>query len=61
MEYNKEDLNWLIKKTEDCSNRYMEAEEFIIFEVLLKNWWQRLFMKKKAIKFLEDRNEKYKF
>ena len=30
MEYTKTDLNWLMKKTEDCSERYMEAEKFIL-------------------------------
>ena len=30
MEYSKSDLNWLMNKTEQCSERYMEAEMFIL-------------------------------
>ena len=42
MEYTKTDLNWLMKKTEDCSERYMEAEKFIL-EIAEMKWYQRVF------------------
>ena len=43
MEYTKTDLNWLMKKTEDCSERYMEAEKFIL-EIAEMKWYQRVFL-----------------
>jgi hypothetical protein len=59
MEYTKSDLNWLMNKTEQCSERYMEAEQFIIELATLK-WYQRLFMNRRILKFLNSRG-KYKF
>ena len=40
MEYSKSDLNWLMNKTEQCSERYMEAEKFIL-ELAEMNWYQQ--------------------
>lgn len=59
MEYNKEDLNWLMKKTEDCSNRYMEAEQFLI-EIAKMKWYQKFFLTMKILRFLNSR-KKYNF
>jgi hypothetical protein len=59
MEYTKNDLNWLMKKTEDCSERYMEAEQFIL-EIASMKWYHRFFLLKKILRFLESRN-KYNF
>jgi hypothetical protein len=59
MEYTKSDLNWLMKKTEACSNRYMEAEKFIL-EITEMSWWKRLFLNRKILKFLNSRS-KYGF
>lgn len=59
MEYNKEDLNWLMQKTEDCSNRYMEAEQFLI-EIAKMKWYQKFFLTMKILNFLNSR-KKYNF
>ncbi len=50
MEYTKTDLNWLMKKTEDCSERYMEAEKFIL-EIAEMKWYQRVFLWRKILRF----------
>ena len=59
MEYTKIDLNWLIKKTEDCSERYMEAEKLIL-EIAEMKWYQRVFLWRKILRFLNSRS-KYNF
>lgn len=59
MEYSKSDLNWLMTKTEQCSERYMEAEKFIL-ELAEMKWYQRMFCFGKILKFLKSR-DKYKF
>lgn len=59
MENNKFYFDWLLIKTEQCSNRYIEAEKFII-ELSEMNLFQRLFCNGKIIKFLESR-KKYNF
>ena len=59
MEYTKTDLNWLMKKTEDCSERYMEAEKFIL-EIAEMKWYQRVFLWRKILRFLSSRS-KYNF
>lgn len=59
MEYSKSDLNWLMKKTEDCSERYMEAEQFIL-ELASMPWYKRAFSFWKIMKFINSRS-KYKF
>lgn len=48
-----------MKKTEDCSERYIEAEQFIL-EIASMKWYHRFFLLKKILKFLESRN-KYNF
>ena len=50
---------WLMKKTEDCSNRYMEAEKFIL-EIAEMKWYQRVFLWRKILRFLNSRS-KYNF
>lgn len=55
----KTDLNWLIKKTEQCSERYIEAEKFIL-ELAEMKWYQKMFCLNKILKFIESR-KKYKF
>lgn len=52
----KQDLNWLMSRYEQCSDRYMEAEKFIMD----LNWIERLFCSRKIKKFLQSR-EKFKF
>lgn len=59
MEYSKTDLNWLMNKAEQCSDRYIEAETFII-EIAKMKWYQRIFCLRKILKFMESR-KKYKF
>ena len=59
MEYSKTDLNWLMNKTEKCSERYVEAEKFIL-EIAEMKWYQRLFCSKKIMNFLMSR-DKYGF
>ncbi len=59
MEYTKSDLNWLMKKTEDCSDRYMEAEMFILKMAQMK-WYQRVFLIIKILRFMNSRS-KYNF
>ena len=59
MEYSKSDLNWLMNKTEQCSERYMEAEKFIL-ELAEMKWYQRIFCLGKILKFLNSR-DKYEF
>ena len=52
-------MNWLINKCEKCSDRYIEAENFIL-EIAEMKWYQRIFLNKKILKFLKSR-EKYGF
>ena len=59
MKNNKESLNWLLTHTENCSIRYIEAEQFIL-DLLLIPFYKRIFIYKKILKFLKSR-EKYKF
>ena len=59
MEYTKTDLNWLMKKTEDGSERYMEAEKLIL-EIAEMKWYQRFFLWRKILRFLNSRS-KYNF
>ena len=56
----KEGLQWLMNKSVQCSDRYMEAETFIM-EISNMSFFKRLFLTKKIIKFFESREEKYKF
>jgi len=59
MKPKKNNLDWLMKKAEDCSTRYLEAEEFLM-EVLKVPWWKKIFLTERILKFLKSRN-KYKF
>ena len=44
-------------KTEQLTERYIEAEQFI----MNLNWFERLFCSRKITKFLKSRTEKYNF
>lgn len=59
MDANKEGLKWLLEKTEKCSERYIESEQFIM-GILNMKWYQRIFLSKKIITFLKNRS-KYNF
>ena len=54
-----EGLSWLLSKYENASDRYMEAEDFIL-EIAEMKWYKRLFCYKKIMAFLNSRS-KYKF
>jgi hypothetical protein len=54
-----DNLNWLVVKAEKCSDRYMEAEDFIL-QIAKMKWYQRLFCYKKIMLFLNSRS-KYNF
>jgi hypothetical protein len=56
---NKQDLNWLMDKTDKYQERYMEAERFIM-ELLKMKWYERIFCVGKILEFLNSR-KKYKF
>lgn len=53
----KVELEWLMKKYENCSERYIEAEKFI----LNLKWYERIFVSRKILKFLKERTIKYNF
>jgi len=53
------DLGWLMKAIDERSERYMEAERFII-ELAEMSWWKRALAFSKIIKFLKSR-DKYSF
>lgn len=53
------DLSWLLSKYENASDRYMEAEEFIL-QIAEMKWYQRMFCFKKIMLFLNSRS-KYNF
>lgn len=57
--YTKSEIIWLVTKTEQCSERYMEAEQFIL-EMAGLSWFQRIFAFSKLKSFLSSRS-KYKF
>lgn len=57
--YTSTDINWLLTKYEQCSERYMEAET-IIATVCTIPWWKLLFIRSKLLNFLISR-KKYKF
>lgn len=59
MEVQKSDLKWLMDKVDSCSQRYVESENFML-DVLSMNFFQRLFIRRKALKFLKER-KKYNF
>ena len=60
MKYNKEDLNWLMRFGETRSERFMEAERFLI-EIAEMRWYQRICLARKILKFLSSQSAKYKF
>lgn len=54
MKNQNEGLSWLLTKLEHSSDRYIEAESFII-ELSEMKWYQRIFISKKIIRFLQSR------
>jgi len=55
----KEGLEWLLSKLEKCSDRYIEAENFIL-EIMEMPWYKRIFIFNKIYQFFETR-KKYNF
>jgi hypothetical protein len=49
-------LTWLLSKYENASDRYMEAENFIL-EIAYMKWYQRIFCFKKIMTFLNSRSK----
>jgi hypothetical protein len=49
-------LTWLLGKYENASDRYMEAEDFIL-QIAEMKWYQRLFCYKKIMLFLNSRSK----
>ena len=58
MEKLKDYLGWLTEEVEGSTQRYMEAEDFIV-ELLNTPWYKRIFIGPKIIDFLKSRYEKY--
>lgn len=52
------DLNYLLNLAQDYQAKYHKSENFIL-ELSKLNWWGRLFMRKRIIKYFEL--EDYKF
>lgn len=51
-------VDFLLENWEKSSKRYMEAERFVI-DLANMNFFQRLFLRKKAIRFLQSQMKKY--
>ena len=49
-------LTWLLSKYENASDRYMEAENFIL-EIAEMTWYKRIFCVPKIIRFLDSRSK----
>jgi len=49
-------LSWLLSKYENASDRYMEAESFIL-EIAEMKWYQRIFIFNKIMNFLNSRKK----
>lgn len=54
-----EEIRKLFDKYEKCSERYIEAEKFLI-EISEMKWWERIFITRKIYEFFKSRN-KYEF
>ena len=52
----KSDLDWLINKTEQYTDRFIEAENFII-ELYEMKWYERIFCFNKILNFLKSRKK----
>ncbi len=51
-------VDFLLDNLEKSNKRYMEAERFIM-EMTNMNFFQRLFLRKKIIRFLNEQLRKY--
>tara|TARA_R110000868_G_C10920160_1_gene765603 strand:+ start:29 stop:271 length:243 start_codon:yes stop_codon:yes gene_type:complete len=49
-------LSWLLSKYENASDRYMEAEDFIL-QIAEMKWYQRIFCLHKILIFLDSRSK----
>lgn len=49
-------LSWLLSKYENASDRYMEAEDFIL-QIAEMKWYQRIFCFNKIMNFLNSRKK----
>lgn len=57
MENTKKIAEFSLNKMEELTERYIEAEKFI----MELNWFERLFCSRKIKKFLKSRTDKYNF
>lgn len=57
MENTKKIAEFSLEKIEQLTERYIEAEKFI----MELNWFERLFCSRKISKFLKSRKSKYNF
>lgn len=57
MENTKKIAEFSLNKMEELTERYIEAEKFI----MELNWFERLFCSRKITKFLKSRTVKYNF
>lgn len=57
MENTKKNAEFSLNKMEELTERYIEAEKFI----MKLNWLERLFCSRKIRKFLKSRTIKYNF
>ena len=57
MENTKKIEEFSLNKMEELTERYIEAEKFIMD----LNWFERLFCSRKIRKFLKSRTDKYNF
>lgn len=59
MESSKLDLEWLINRAEESTERYLEDEKFIL-ELASLPWYKKAFSYWKIMKFIKSR-QKYNF
>jgi hypothetical protein len=52
--------HWIFKKIEECSNRYIEAERFLL-KIENMSWIKRILCKKEIRKYLKECLKKYDF
>lgn len=54
------DLSWMLDRYEQTSDRYMEAEKFLI-DIIYLPFYKRFFLSRKIVNFIKSQQEKYKF
>ena len=50
---------WLLEQYQNTTMRYKDAENFIINELLEMNWYERLFLNSKILRWYSDHSKKY--